>query len=121
MYDTGSASKTKLNASTKMVNLRTFDMVPSLPFDRQVAQGIDCDRSRIELLCALRRPKYEARCGDLRRNVPVSELQRILGCAIDRLGRYDISERQRFVACHHPQLPVYIRAAEGELMHLDAV
>jgi hypothetical protein len=27
----------------------------------------------------------------------VSELERILGCATDRLGRYDISERQWFV------------------------
>jgi hypothetical protein len=27
MYDTGSASKKKLNASAKMVNFRNFDMV----------------------------------------------------------------------------------------------
>ena len=27
MYDTGSASKKKVNASTKMVNFRIFDMV----------------------------------------------------------------------------------------------
>jgi hypothetical protein len=28
MYDTGSTSKKKLNASTKMVNFRSLDMVP---------------------------------------------------------------------------------------------
>jgi hypothetical protein len=31
MYDTGSASKKQLNASTKMVNFRTLDMVPFTP------------------------------------------------------------------------------------------
>jgi glycerol kinase len=41
--------------------------------------------------------------------------------AVRGCDRYDISERQRFVSCHHPQLSVYIRAAEGKLMHLDAV
>jgi hypothetical protein len=73
------------------------------------------------LLCALRRRKHESRGIDLRRIVPVSELDRRLGCATDRLGRYDISGRQRFFPCHHPQLSVYIRAAEGKSMHLDAV
>ena len=67
-----------------------------------------------------RRLEREVRLGDLAAGLPVPKLDGVLGRVRDSRGRDDVPARTRFRALRHPDLPVHVFGAEGEVVAFDA-
>ena len=62
----------------------------------------------------------EVRRGNLAAGLPVPKLDGVLRPVGDSHGRDDVPARTRFRALRHPDLPVHVLGAEGEVVTLDA-
>ena len=67
-----------------------------------------------------RRLEREVGHGDLAAGLPVAKLDGVLRRVGDARGRDDVAARTRCRALRHPDLPIHVFGAEGEVVALDA-